>query len=59
MKTNPLRYFFAPVRVRSLIDRVARAVITVGGLATIVSILGMFFFCFAKSLRSSRHRARS
>ncbi|GAB1724559.1 MAG: ABC transporter permease subunit [Nitrospira sp. CR1.1] len=46
MKTNPLRYFFAPVRVRSLIDRVARAVITVGGLATIVSILGMFFFLF-------------
>jgi phosphate transport system permease protein len=29
-----------------LIDRLARAIITVGGLATIVSILGIFFFLF-------------
>ena len=46
MKSNLLRTFFVPVRVRSLIDRAARAVITVGGLATIVSILGIFFFLF-------------
>lgn len=34
------------LHVRPLIDRLARAVITVGGLATIVSILGIFFFLF-------------
>lgn len=32
--------------MRPLVDRLARAVITVGGLATIVSILGIFFFLF-------------
>ena len=32
--------------VRPLIDRLARVVITVGGLATILSILGIFFFLF-------------
>ncbi|MDR4480299.1 MAG: ABC transporter permease subunit [Nitrospira sp.] len=32
--------------MRPIIDRLARAVITVGGLATIVSILGIFFFLF-------------
>ena len=32
--------------MRPMIDRLARAVITVGGLATIVSILGIFFFLF-------------
>lgn len=46
MQTNPFRFFFAPARLRSLIDRLARAAITVGGLATIVSILGIFFFLF-------------
>ena len=46
MQTNPLGFLFTPVRLRSLIDRLARAVITVGGLATIVSILGIFFFLF-------------
>ncbi|MGC3973884.1 MAG: ABC transporter permease subunit [Nitrospira sp.] len=46
MQTNPLRFLFTPVRLRPLIDRLARAVITVGGLATIVSILGIFFFLF-------------
>lgn len=35
-----------PIDMRPLIDRLAKAVITVGGLATIVSILGMFFFLF-------------
>lgn len=35
-----------PLHMRSLIDRLAGAVITVGGLATIVSILGIFFFLF-------------
>ncbi|MCS6296439.1 MAG: ABC transporter permease subunit [Nitrospira sp.] len=46
MNTNPLRKLFPPVRLRTLIDRFARTVITVGGLATIVSILGIFFFLF-------------
>ncbi|MGB2946703.1 MAG: hypothetical protein WBB80_16580, partial [Nitrospira sp.] len=35
-----------PVHLRTLFDRLARAIITVGGLATIVSILGIFFFLF-------------
>ena len=35
-----------PVHLRTLLDRFARAIITVGGLATIVSILGIFFFLF-------------
>ena len=35
-----------PIHMRSMIDRVARIVITVGGLATILSILGIFFFLF-------------
>ena len=46
MPTNPLRHLLGAVRLRSLIDQLARAVITVGGLATIVSILGIFFFLF-------------
>ena len=46
MKTNPMRHVFRPFHVRTLIDRLARMVITVGGLATIVSILGIFFFLF-------------
>lgn len=35
-----------PLHMRPLIDRLARAMITVGGLATILSILGIFFFLF-------------
>jgi phosphate transport system permease protein len=35
-----------PLYMRPLIDRFARVVITVGGLATILSILGIFFFLF-------------
>lgn len=35
-----------PFQMRSLIDRFARVVISVGGLATILSILGIFFFLF-------------
>lgn len=35
-----------PLHMRPLIDRFARVVITVGGLATILSILGIFFFLF-------------
>ena len=35
-----------PLHMRPLIDRIARVVITIGGLATIVSILGIFFFLF-------------
>ena len=46
MNPNLLRKLFPTVRLRSLIDRLARTVITVGGLATIVSILGIFFFLF-------------
>lgn len=46
MKTNPMRHVFRPFHVRTLIDRLARMVIAVGGLATIVSILGIFFFLF-------------
>jgi phosphate transport system permease protein len=46
VKKEQIRNFFAPAHVRSLIDRLARSVITVGGLATIVSILGIFFFLF-------------
>ena len=46
MITNPLSYLSRPVHLRSVIDRLARGVITVGGLATIVSILGIFFFLF-------------
>ena len=46
MKTNPMRHVFRPFHVRTLIDRLARLVITVGGLATIVSILGIFLFLF-------------
>nr|MBA3753653.1 hypothetical protein [Nitrospira sp.] len=34
------------LQMRPLIDRLARAVITIGGLATILSILGIFFFLF-------------
>jgi phosphate transport system permease protein len=34
------------LNMRPLIDRLARAVITVGGLATVLSILGIFFFLF-------------
>ncbi len=37
---------FTPLHMRPLIDRLARVVITVGGLATILSILGIFFFLF-------------
>ena len=34
------------VNMRPLIDRLARIVISLGGLATIISILGIFFFLF-------------
>ena len=40
--------------VRTLIDRLARMVITVGGLATIVSILGIFLFLFREVTPLSR-----
>ena len=43
-----MRHVSRPFHIRTLIDRLARMVITVGGLATIVSILGIFFF-FARS----------
>lgn len=33
-------------RIRSWLDRSSAIVITAGGLATIVSILGIFFFLF-------------
>ena len=35
-----------PFNLRVVVDKVARTIITVGGLATIVSILGIFFFLF-------------
>lgn len=46
MMMDRFRSLLKPVHLRDLIDRLARAVITVGGLATIVSILGIFFFLF-------------
>ena len=46
MITERFRLMLRPVHLRTLFDRLARAIITVGGLATIVSILGIFFFLF-------------
>jgi len=46
MITERFRLMLRPVHLRTLLDRLARSVITVGGLATIVSILGIFFFLF-------------
>ena len=46
MITERFRLMLRPVHLRTLLDRLARAIITVGGLATIVSILGIFFFLF-------------
>ena len=46
MINDRFRFILKPLHRRSLIDRFAGAVIMVGGLATIVSILGIFFFLF-------------
>jgi phosphate transport system permease protein len=46
MFVERFRFMRKPAHMRPLIDRLARAVITVGGLATILSILGIFFFLF-------------
>ncbi|MBA5872328.1 MAG: hypothetical protein GDA68_20360, partial [Nitrospira sp. CR2.1] len=46
MERSRILPMLTPFNIRAALDRAARHIITVGGLATIVSILAIFFFLF-------------